>query len=95
MAVIAREFVVSGIRGYSESQGEEFPATVWGKLKLFTQSVAICTVLYQLANVSQAPWAIITKLSTVWAAVIVTVVSGLAYVSKARKLMAADTPPEG
>ena len=87
VAVLAREFIVSGVRGYSESRGMEFPATFWGKIKMFMQSVAICTVLFQLANVQGAAWASILKLSAVWLSVIVTVVSGLAYVNKARRLM--------
>ena len=92
VAVLAREFVVSGVRGYSESQGIAFPATVWGKLKMFTQSIAICVVIFQLANVSQANWAVAAKLAVVWVSVIATVLSGLAYVSKARKLMLGKTP---
>jgi len=89
VAVLAREFVVSGVRGYSESQGQEFPATIWGKVKMLTQSVAICTVLFQLANVQGPAWASIVKLTVVWLSVVVTVGSGLAYVTKARRLMAA------
>lgn len=90
VVILAREFVVSGVRGYSESRGQSFPATVYGKLKMFTQSVAIGAVLYQLANLPETPWAIITKLTAVWASVLATVFSGLAYVSKARKLMISD-----
>jgi len=90
VAVIAREFIVSGVRGYSESQGKKFPATVWGKLKLFTQSVAICTVLFQLANVPRPDWAVVVKLAVVWVSVVVTVLSGLAYVNKARRLLVGD-----
>ncbi|KPK79372.1 MAG: hypothetical protein AMJ81_13335 [Phycisphaerae bacterium SM23_33] len=92
VVVVAREFIVSGIRGYSEAQGKRFPATAWGKLKMFTQSFAICTVLFQLANLSQPerPWAVVLKLSAVWVSLIATVVSGLAYINKARRLMAAE-----
>jgi CDP-diacylglycerol--glycerol-3-phosphate 3-phosphatidyltransferase len=87
VAVIAREFIVSGVRGYSESQGRKFPATVWGKLKMFTQSFAICTVLYQLANLPQTRWAIILKLVAIWVSVVFTVFSGLAYLNRARALL--------
>lgn len=90
VVVVAREFIVSGVRGYSESRGEKFPATIWGKLKMFTQSVAICAVLFQLANAPHAQWAIILKLAAVWGSVIATVLSGFAYVTKARKLMVSD-----
>lgn len=87
VVILAREFIVSGIRGYSESLGQQFHATVWGKLKLATQSTAICTVLYQLANLPGAAWAIVLKLVLVWLGVIVTALSGLAYVNKVRHLL--------
>lgn len=90
VVIMAREFIVSAVRGYSESQGVKFPATPAGKIKMFVQSVAICTVLIQLGNVPDAPWAVWVKVVMVWAAVIVTVVSGLAYVGKARKLLTSD-----
>jgi len=87
VVIMGREFIVSAVRGYSESQGVKFPATPAGKIKMFVQSVAICTVLYQLANVRQPTWAVVTKIAVVWLAVIVTVVSGLTYIGKARKLL--------
>jgi len=90
VAILGREFIVSAVRGYSESQGAKFPATYAGKIKMFVQSVAICTVLYQLANVPAAPWAVYVKLAVVWLAVIVTVLSGLAYIGRARRLLAPD-----
>ncbi len=90
VVIMSREFIVSAVRGYSESQGIKFPATSAGKIKMFIQSVAICTILYQLANLPQAPWAIITKVILVWLSVIATVASGLAYVGQARKVLRAD-----
>lgn len=90
VVIMGREFIVSAVRGYSESRGIKFPATPAGKIKMFVQSIAICTVLYQMANVQLAPWAIYTKIVLVWLAVITTVLSGLAYVGQARKVMAGD-----
>ncbi len=90
VVILGREFVVSAVRGYSESQGQKFPATSAGKIKMFVQSVAICTVLYQMVNVSQPAWAVIVKIAVVWLAVIVTVVSGLAYIGKTRRLLRSD-----
>jgi phosphatidylglycerophosphate synthase len=89
VAVITREFVVSGIRGYSESLGRKFPATIWGKLKMFSQSFAIGSVLVFLGCGMEAPWLVVVKVSAVWISVIVTVLSGLAYIGKARALLAA------
>ncbi len=90
VAVLAREFVVSAIRGYSESQGISFAATYAGKLKMIVQLIAIGTVLFQLANVDQALWAVWLKVVLVWVSVIVTVLSGLAYVHKASELLKGD-----
>jgi len=90
VAVLSREFIVSAVRGYSESQGIKFPAIPVGKIKMLIQSVAICTVLYQLANLPTATWALYLKVVLIWLAVIVTVLSGLAYVGKARRLMIPD-----
>jgi phosphatidylglycerophosphate synthase len=90
VAILSREFIVSAVRGYSESRGVKFPATPAGKIKMFVQSVAICTILYQLANLPDARWAVITKLVTVWLSVVVTVLSGLAYVGRAAKLLRED-----
>ena len=90
VVVMAREFIVSAVRGYSESQGIKFPATYAGKIKMFVQSAAICVVLFQMANLRDAEWAIYLKAGMVWAAVIVTVLSGLAYIGKARRLLVND-----
>jgi len=90
VTVVAREFIVSGIRGYSESRGRKFPATIWGKLKMCAQSAAICVVLYQLANLPTARWAIVTKLTLVWLSVAFTAVSALAYVRKAWGLLKSE-----
>ncbi len=90
VAVMGREFVVSAVRGYSESRGVKFPATPAGKLKMFLQSVAICSVLYQLANLQGVAWAVVVKVVTVWLAVTVTVFSGLMYVGKTRDLLRSE-----
>ena len=87
VVILSREFIISAVRGYSESQGVRFPATSAGKIKMFLQSVAICTVIYQIANVPEATWAVCAKLITVWLSLVATVVSGVAYIGKARKLL--------
>jgi len=92
VVILAREFIVSAVRGYSESQGIQFPATPAGKIKMFVQSVAICAVLYQMANLSHTPYAIVLKIVLVWLSVAVTVGSGVAYVNSARRLLAGDKP---
>ena len=90
VVILAREFIVSGVRGYSESRGVKFAATSAGKLKMFVQSFAICWVLCQLANWPY-DWAVIAKIALVWLAALVTVLSGLAYVGRARQLFRTGT----
>jgi CDP-diacylglycerol--glycerol-3-phosphate 3-phosphatidyltransferase len=90
VVILAREFIISGIRGYSESQGIKFPAIPAGKFKMVTQSSAIGTVLFQLAWLPEAAWAVWVKIVIVWLAVIVTVLSGAFYIHKARNLVNID-----
>lgn len=87
MLIMAREFIVSAVRGYSESLGVQFPASFAGKVKMFIQSVAICGALYQQANVPHEPWAVVVKVLLVWVAVLITVISSLAYVRRAVRLL--------
>ena len=90
VVILAREFIVSAARGFSESQGKAFPATSAGKIKFFVQVVAIGTVLVQLAFVREAPWAVCVKVGMVWVAVIATIISGLAYVGRMQQLLVPD-----
>jgi phosphatidylglycerophosphate synthase len=90
VVILAREFVVSAVRGYSESQGIKFPATAAGKFKMFVQSAAICGILVQLVYLPDAEWAIYGKIGFVWLSVVVTVVSAFNYVGKARKVLFDD-----
>jgi hypothetical protein len=47
-------------------------------------------VLFQLANVPSADWAACVKVALVWLALVVTVLSGFAYVGKAREVLRED-----
>lgn len=87
VVILAREFIISGIRGYSESLGKEFPAIPIGKFKMLVQCFAIGTVLFYLAWLPQTLWGAWVKIISVWLAVFITVLSGLFYVRKAGELM--------
>lgn len=90
VAILVRELIVSAVRGYSESRGRVFPATVGGKVKMFIQSLAICVALFQVANLPESSWAAILKISLVWLAMLVTVGSGLIYMGKAIEVFKID-----
>lgn len=90
VVIMAREMIVSAIRGYSESCGVKFAATSAGKIKMLIQSVAICTILFQLANLPHTPWAVYLKIGMVWLATVSTLLSGLAYVNRAKGVLTAN-----
>lgn len=83
VVIVAREFLVNSLRSYSESKGIEFGATIWGKAKMFVQSLTISLILLFFAQLEQF---VIIKQGIVimlWLTVIITVVSGIKYMVKA------------
>lgn len=83
VVIVAREFLVNSLRSYSESKGIEFGATIWGKAKMFVQSLTISLILLFFARLEQF---IVIKQGIIvmlWLTVIITVVSGIKYMVKA------------
>ena len=96
--VIARELLVTGIRGEMESTGHDFGANVWGKLKMILQSVVVPAVLLivLLLEVDDRGFAWLgwVRNVLVYATVIVTILSGLPYVTGAMKIVRAAEKPD-
>lgn len=91
VVILAREFLVTGLRGYVESLGEQFPADVFGKIKMFTQCFAVGIVIGMFAfEWSPALFDFYGKLAHVfvWGTVVTSVGSGVNYVLKTRRLLA-------
>ena len=88
--VVAREFLVTGLRGYVESLGRQFPADWFGKIKMVLQCVAIGVVM-GLACFPWPGWARafleICAHVFVWLTLITTLGSGLSYVAKTRRIL--------
>lgn len=82
MAIVAREFLVTGLRSYAESAGWSFPATWLGKSKMATQFACLCAVLLYLAHFENAPWARWTLAGMIWLTVGVTVGSCGTYIAR-------------
>ncbi len=83
IVIVAREFMVSGLRGFVESQGIPFGATLWGKAKMTVQFLTVCTLIIYSAHILNRPWEdsfYWLPRAAMWATVLVTVISGLAYV---------------
>jgi len=83
VAILAREFLVSGMRSFAESSGWSFPATWPGKSKMATQFACLCVALLFLSGrfhaVAWAPW---TMAWMLWITVAVTVGSCGTYVAR-------------
>ncbi len=82
--IVGRELLVTALRGFMEQHGVDFSAKMAGKLKMVLQCVAAggcLIVLAVLATESEVPaWLEWTTKVSVWAAVVLTIYSGLEYI---------------
>jgi CDP-diacylglycerol---glycerol-3-phosphate 3-phosphatidyltransferase len=92
VVVVAREMLVTAIRGFIEQQGGDFSAQFMGKLKMVFQCAAVVTSLLALRHAHETtssvpPWLYWSLHISVWLAIISTVYSGLEYVVVAARLL--------
>jgi CDP-diacylglycerol--glycerol-3-phosphate 3-phosphatidyltransferase len=90
VVILAREFLVTGIRGYVESVGGEFPADGFGKVKMFLQCLAIGIALGLAAfQVDPELERLFERAGfwCVWATLVASVGSGLSYVLKTKRAL--------
>jgi len=87
VVLIGREFLITSIRGLAESQGIAFRADWAGKIKMFTQSFAIGSVLVDLALAGKVDWVRDVRDISIWVTVVVTVLSATTYCIRARRLL--------
>ena len=76
MIIIAREFAITGLRTLAASEGIVIAASKWGKAKTVLQIIAIIAVLVDI------PY----NQVLIVIAVIITIVSGVDYIYKNRKV---------
>jgi CDP-diacylglycerol--glycerol-3-phosphate 3-phosphatidyltransferase len=91
VVILAREFLVTGLRGYVESLGEQVPADALGKVKMLTQCFAVGIVLGMFAFAWSPQWMeVLGALAQifVWSTVVTSVGSGVNYVLKTRRILA-------
>jgi CDP-diacylglycerol--glycerol-3-phosphate 3-phosphatidyltransferase len=89
VVMLARELLVTSIRGVLEGQGVAFGAETAGKWKMILQCIAIPTALFVAVNpwFLAQEWAVFLRDAIVWATLVVTVWSCLPYIVKARLLL--------
>ncbi|UCE60972.1 MAG: CDP-diacylglycerol--glycerol-3-phosphate 3-phosphatidyltransferase [Phycisphaerales bacterium] len=88
--IVGRELLVTGLRGFSESRGINFSASLHGKLKMWMQSIAAPVILLLAAHQTtwaSGQWATVTKQVLVWLTVIVTALSAVQYIVRARFIL--------
>jgi CDP-diacylglycerol--glycerol-3-phosphate 3-phosphatidyltransferase len=95
VVVVGREMLVTAIRGFIEQQGGDFSAQMAGKLKMVLQCAAAVASLLALNHLHATAdgagtlpvWLSWSLQISVWAAVILTVYSGLEYVVAAARIL--------
>jgi len=96
VVLVGRELLVTALRSFLEERGSDFSANLSGKLKMVLQCVAAGSALVYLhclqpvgqATQGAAPqWVYWFTAISIWAAVILTVYSGVIYVWIAYKLL--------
>ena len=95
VVVVVRELLVTALRSFLEQQGKDFSAAMSGKLKMLVQCFAAGLSLFYLYLVQQreGPAGDLEEITayavmiTAWAAIVLTIYSGLTYVRAAMRLM--------
>ncbi len=97
VVVVARELLVSSLRGIIEGGGGDFSASQAGKWKMVLQCVAVVAALVWVDDVaavgSVAAWLRWVTWGSIAAAVWLTIQSGVEYVVAAAKVLAGPTAP--
>jgi len=90
VVIVGRELLVTGLRGFTEAQGQSFGANVYGKVKMVLQSVTVVWVLVTVAHPEGLFGLAFFQTGRpvmVWATVVVTILSMLSYIWSARSAL--------
>jgi CDP-diacylglycerol--glycerol-3-phosphate 3-phosphatidyltransferase len=83
VVIIAREFLITGLRSIAAAQGVVVGSTPWGKSKTLTQNVMIGLLILQ----RPFDWLHTAAMASVALAVTATVLSGLDYLWRYRRFV--------
>lgn len=87
IVIVARELLVTSLRGMIEGGGGDFSARWSGKWKMVLQCAAIIIVLICLGMRDAPAWIWTASTVTLWGAVLLTLYSGWEYVLAAARMM--------
>jgi CDP-diacylglycerol--glycerol-3-phosphate 3-phosphatidyltransferase len=93
--LLARELLVTSLRGLAESAGQKFGADLGGKLKMVFQSATILVILVYVNYLprlgSAEPGFRLFRDFCVWGTVIITILSSFSYISRATSIYRSGT----
>jgi CDP-diacylglycerol--glycerol-3-phosphate 3-phosphatidyltransferase len=97
VVILARELLVTSLRGSMESSGEAFGAQLSGKLKMGFQSATILVILLYVnyrrrLDADALRYATIFRDACIWMTLAITVISGSMYVHRAVSLYRKHPP---
>ena len=84
--ILAREFIVAGMRTVAASEGTVLAAGMSGKIKTVLQMVAVIVFLFALCLNDARPTVMMIGNVVFWASLVMTVYSGCEYVWKNRNV---------
>lgn len=87
LVILARELFITSLRGYLEKQGHDFSAAWSGKLKMVVQCIAVGAALLSMAPAMRSNAFLLFRDFTLWAAVAVTIYSGVDYCIRASRML--------
>ena len=87
--ILARELLVTSVRGVLEAEGIAFGADRWGKIKMLVQSITVPVALFVAVNqlgTAGSGWAWLRD-GWVWGTVVATTMSAVPYVIRGQRLL--------
>jgi len=90
VVIVSRELLVTGLRGFNESKGVAFGASMYGKIKMWIQSIAAPVILVLVAHENLMPSAAAAdwvKIILMWVTVIATALSTVQYLVRSRYIL--------
>lgn len=82
--IVARELLVSGLRGFSESSGNPFGANYWGKAKMLVQSVTVPIIVISVGRLRGTEWIVPLRTFMIWLTLAITLLSVGSYLMASR-----------
>lgn len=83
IVIVAREFIISGMRLIASDNGVVIAASMWGKFKTVSQMIMIILIILNIDN----PFFDILTLVFIWLAFVLTIISLVDYIVKNKDIL--------